>query len=261
MANNNTIEETKAYGNPEKKQILESVREKTIKAIEKWTPERKQEASAALENTETYRDMPVISEDDYIRFYNTDAAAMQNVLEGSTTTFNFQGYVRVKENGNLYYRDAMATNGLLKTDKHEGIHVGTDGVIGYDIMFDNRHMKGPEDVGEYDIYIKIPAEIQREKNVVCHSDSCETVGSYKEKHGPDVDDEIHSNQSGQHYIVIRTGLDPEKDPYARQKIYVIHQGIISHIKEGGRLEEIEDLVREMEKKFEELPNEKLALAS
>ena len=259
MVNTNTAREIKEHDRPEEWPIMKSVRNEAAEAIEGWVPEQDIGAPNALKSVETYNGMPVMSEDDYIRFYNTDAKAMQNVLEGSTTTFNFQGYVRT-DDGNLYYRDAMATNGLLKTDKHEGIHVGTDGIIDYNEMFGNHRMKEPEEVGEYDIYIKIPTEIQREKNVVCSCDSCETVESYKESFRVN-DEQIRSEQSEQHYIVIRTGLDPKKDPYARQKIYLIHEAIVKHINDDGPLNEIADLVIEMETKFEELPAGKFKLHS
>ena len=48
-------------------------------------------------------------------------------------------------------------------------HIANDGTYSFELR-----------TGSYDIYIKIPSEIQKKKGVVCNNDSCTAVEQYKE---------------------------------------------------------------------------------
>lgn len=166
-----------------------------------------------LRARETHKGLPVMDADEYQRFYGTDTA---NTGEEAFTTFDFQGFVRLPE-GNLIYKDSMATNGLLKAEGHEGIHVGTDGIVDYGAMMQNHKMQGPEEIGEYDIYITIPTELQKERGVVCQYDSCRSVIDYQESWDADEEEVREAQGRGEGWVVIRTSLNPKRDKGARQK--------------------------------------------
>lgn len=195
-----------------------------------------------LKHVETKNGLPVMDAAEYDRFYNTD---IREFGEDIAATFDFQGYVRYEEEGKQkeLYKDVFATNGLLKEIGGEGIHVGTDGIRDYDTP---SRGTGPENIGEYDVYIKIPPEIQKAKDVYCMFDDCRSVENapdYVEK------DELEHAQGQVGWIVIRTVLEPERDKLAREKARAIHLAIVKHIEDGGRLDQIKNLVYQMEDKL------------
>ncbi|TSC59186.1 MAG: Uncharacterized protein Greene041619_22 [Candidatus Peregrinibacteria bacterium Greene0416_19] len=192
---------------------------------------------ADLPTAPEYRNgLPVLTPEEFRTNYNTDQGI--NGI-GSMTTFDFQGYVRTKDG--VHFKDVLATNGLLKTETCKGIHVGTDGIVDYSAMTENRQMKGPQDVGEYDMYILVPGEIQRQTGCVCECDSCRRLDDFN-----GTKEELEKIYSGEGYIVIRMMLDPKEDPHARDKAAIIHDLIVHHIRAGKPLYEIESLQREWE---------------
>ncbi|MBT4153103.1 MAG: hypothetical protein HOE53_00450 [Candidatus Magasanikbacteria bacterium] len=194
-----------------------------------------------LEPTETRDGLPVIKAVLYERLYNTDIRAAG---EDSSSTFNFQGFVdedREDYHPGVAYRDSLATNGILKeAGQHDGIHVGTDGIIGYSA--DNTRMQSPADIGEYNIYITIPGKLQKEKGVFCRYDSCFRVETFDED--PENLEDIHDSKKG--WIVMRLGLDPKEDLLARRKVEFIHAQIVRFVEEGGDLSEIKVRTRALE---------------
>ncbi len=200
--------------------------------------------------------LPVMSAEDFCRLYETDA---RKHGEKSTTTFDYQGYVRYEapeyDESGVFYNDAMATNGLLKDDTQEGIHVGTDGIVHYNALT-NKRMKGPEDIGEYDMYIKVPGELQKKLGIVCMSDDCDTVESRLEA-GLD-QDEIEEEQNSSSWIVLRLSLNPKEDQQVRTKVQFIHTQTARYIERGGPLDRLTEFVRRVEDLLEASGPEEVA---
>jgi len=198
-----------------------------------------------------YRDgLPVIGEGDYWRLYNTDIRALG---EKNAATFNYRGFIRSEdEQGRTAesYRDVLATNGLLKSADHPGIHVGTDGIVDYSALDRNHRMAGPEEIGEYDVYVDVPTAIQREQGVVVSYDSCFPAEEYQKQYGGDPDDLYGGREHD--YIVMRLNLDPKNDPLARRKAEVLHGHIVDFIQSGSKLDGLTDSVRDLEKDLQRL---------
>ena len=203
----------------------------------------------ALVHQEMKEGLPVISAEDYVRFYNTDIRAAG---ADTAVTFNFQGFVKEEREGYIqgtFYKDTMATNGILKAEGHEGIHVSTDGVIDYSAS-GNYQMKSLEDVGEYDIYIKVPGKLQVEKMCVVRYESCTPESEF------DGDsEELERTRSEDGYIVMRLKLEPREDKLARQKAELIHNQIVRFVERGGALHEIQDRTRSLENRLENISEE------
>jgi hypothetical protein len=162
-------------------------------------------------------------------------------------TFNFQGFVI--EEGRTYYRDVLATNGILKGPGHEGVHVGADGVVNYRAKMENLTMNSPSQVHEYDMYITIPSALQREKGVVCINDRCMSQEEFLEQHDyPELEDAYTREDIG--YIVDQIEYDPEKDPLARQKIEYIHLHVVRYIEIGRPLEQIQRFIGALMRKID-----------
>jgi len=179
--------------------------------------------------------------------------------EHGAATFDFQGYVRESRENyekGISYRDVLTTNGILKGNEHTGIHIGTDGIINYNAYEGNRKMKGPEDIGEYDIYIRIPTALQKEKGVFIQYGRCSPANEVsaeelKEIYSRQIDScKRYGIEPGEH-IVIRLDLEPKNDPSARKKAQAIHIAILRHIESGQPLDKIENLVRNLEASLSE----------
>ncbi len=199
---------------------------------------------------ETRNGFPVISEADYREYYTTDRSA----LGEGVATFDFQGFVQSSdETGKTQtrYRDVFATNGLLKSETCDGIHVGTDGVTSYDDA--TRAMQGPNDVGEYDLYVMIPAEIQKQTGSVCVGDSCMTREEYVKRYGEEPE-ELHKGS-----MAFRLLFDPETDPLARDKARFVHMNVTAHIEQHRPLPEIATLIRTLEHELQDISEEDLAV--
>ena len=193
---------------------------------------------------------PVISEDEFRKYYTTDRGA----LGEGVATFDFQGYVQgTGENRQtqVRYRDVFATNGLLKSETSEGIHVGTDGVVHYDHA--TQAMQGPNDVGEYDVYVMIPAEIQEQTGSICVGDSCMTKEEYVKAYG----EEPEKPHNGA--MAFRLLFDPETDPLARDKARFVHMSVATHIEQRRPLPEIGSLIQKLEHELEDISEEDLAV--
>ncbi len=191
-----------------------------------------------------------MDEAEFRKYYDTDSCA---VGEG-TATFDYQGLVKLGD-GNIIYKDVLATNGLLKSGSHPGIHVGTDGIVHYS-SHQNHDMKGPEDVGEYNIYITVPGEIQKKTDSYCQYDSC-----YQATRFDGTADELREIQSSEGWIVMRLSIDPKEDPHARDKVAIIHQAIVHHIEQGRPLYQIDELVRGLEDRLMEMTEADMARES
>ena len=201
----------------------------------------KNSALMTVKGKETKNGMPLIDSEEYLRLYQTD---IRQLGEKNAVTFDFQGYVKEDREGydkGTFYRDAMATNGLLKEEGHEGIHVGTDGIVDYSFLERNHKMKGPHEVGEYDIYITVPPELQKKLGVYCSGDSCRSLSEFDGS-----EDELKRIFNNGGWIVIRLMLEPHEDPLARQKAQIIHWAIIEYIEKGEPLHRIEKFVSKLE---------------
>lgn len=205
---------------------------------------------AELTVLETRDGMPVISEAEYSRLYNNDIRAAG---AETSATFDFQGFVKT-ENG-TFYRDALATNGILKGENHPGIHVGTDGIVDYSEITRNRSMEGPNDVGEYDIYVTVPGALQQELRVYCMNDNCTAVADAP--YFVDAE-EIEQAQQDIGYIVIRTMLKPQDDSQARRKAELLQMAIVKHLEAGGSPANIMELVNTIEGRFEDADEKALS---
>lgn len=197
--------------------------------------------------------LPVINAEDYEKMYSTDIRAAGS---DKSATFDFQGFIKDERDDyekGFFYKDAMATNGILKEEgEHNGIHVGTDGIIDYNMLLENHRMESSADVGEYDIYITVPGKLQKEKGVVCLNDSCQPASEFE-----DDEAELERAQSGEGWIVMRLGLDPKDDSLARRKVQFIHEQIVKFIERGGDLSEIEKRTRELESQLMDLDEKDL----
>ena len=200
--------------------------------------------------TDVHRGMRVLTAEEYKNNYRTD---VRSHSEDSLTTFNFTGYVRGYDPDNpesLIYRDVIATNGLLADETQRGIHIGIDGVIDYNRITGNHRMTGPEQVTEYDMYVTIPAELQKLHNCYCIFDSCRAVPENPEDYVTDDIERAYEQEEG--YIVIRLSLDPGEVPAAREKVLFLNDRLVQFVADGGRLEEIEDFVRDLQDELLEL---------
>ncbi len=117
-------------------------------------------------------------------------------------------------------------------------------------------MKGPEDVGEYNMYIKVPGELQKKLGVVCMYDSCYTVENRLERDHDQ--EEIDRDQSSMGWIVMRLAVDPKEDDQARIKVQFIHTQTVRFIERGGRLDRVSEFVGRLEELLEKSPPEEVS---
>ncbi|KKS10975.1 MAG: hypothetical protein UU63_C0022G0006 [Candidatus Uhrbacteria bacterium GW2011_GWF2_41_430] len=111
-------------------------------------------------------------------------------------------------------------------------------------------MKSLEDVGEYDIYIKVPGKLQVEKMCVVRYESCTPESEF------DGDsEELERTRSEDGYIVMRLKLEPREDKLARQKAELIHNQIVRFVERGGALHEIQGRTRSLEHRLENISEE------
>ncbi len=217
------------------------------------------DVAATLVNQETKDGMPVLGADEYWRIYETD---MRKIDEAAVATFDFRGFVREDREGYLkqgsYYRDALATNGIRKGDGHDGIHVGTDGIVGY--SDDNNHsMRGPNEVGEYVMYIRIPGAVQKELGVYCLRDSIHRVSDFDPTNERLSLDQI---QASQQYVVIRLPLEPKEDPLARERAVALHTWVVGLLEKGdSRVAFLNNIVSEAANALNDMSQEELKGAS
>ena len=224
---------------------------KKVKQVLAPPPLKASPAYLAKTAKEKNQETPMIRGEEYWKLYNSDSRVAG---DETTATFNFQGMVnedREKYEKGEFYKDAMATNGLLKAKGHEGVHVGTDGIISYRAFLSS--MKSAEDVGEYDVYIKIPWQLQKEMGCVCYSDSCFSADDFESKLYGDID----QVQKSEDYIVIRLSLEPKEDKLARKKALIIHQTIVKWIQEKRPFHQIKDMVHALQNKLMDLNEDEL----
>jgi hypothetical protein len=230
---------------------LDHSRDKISQLIAKADNDNALTQSAGLKHVEYKDGLPIISAEDFTRMYHTDIRALGT--QGAAT-FNFQGYFRDTRPGYIngtFYRDVLATNGILKGNGHNGIHVGTDGIIGYEGAVENHRMKNPKEVGKYIIYIDVPTALQRELNVVVSNGSCISALSRP----PNEVEEIYESQeklaketrdTASSIMVIPLDFDPKQDKSARKKTVLIHTKIIQFIESGKPLYMLADMVENFE---------------
>src|SRR5689334_17387698 len=87
-----------------------------------------------------HRPGTVLPETEFMELFHTDYRQPGNT--GETATFDYQGMVRLG-NGDVIYKDVLATNGLLAEPGKKGIHISTEGIVGYHAISANKRMKGP----------------------------------------------------------------------------------------------------------------------
>lgn len=210
---------------------------------------------AVLTEKETINGLPVISAEDFSKFYSTDIRAMGSE---SSTTFNFQGYVRETRPGRdqgVFYKDVLATNGILKDGLQVGIHIGTDGVSSY--RAGGREAESQSDIREYDIYITVPGALQKKLGIVCHHDSCMPRDVFKKHYADYSSQVIDSIQSEEGWIVYRSRLEPATDNLARIKAESLHQSLVAYIESGKPLDAIEEYIRNTEDMLDDIDESKL----
>lgn len=198
---------------------------------------------------------PIISRAEFFRMKLTDIRTPRST---AAATFDFQGFV--EETTDVAYvtyygkeplfKDTMSTNGILRTESQPGISVETDGGIN----FNDKLMKSPADLAEYDIYIKVPASLQEEKGVVVYEDSCKLLSDFN---GDEKALAEARNNDG-NYIIMVLDIRPEEDIMAREKVQLMHARIVKFIENGGDLSQIKYRARELEDKLKELSPEDFA---
>jgi len=237
--------------------LVEETSDKVSKVISGKKKEKSLKKQTAMEHEESYRGLPLLDSEDCWRLYNTDVRVAG---EDTSVTFDFQGYVRETRpemiNYGTYYHDVMATNGILKAEGHNGVHVGTDGITNYSDYAGMHKMESPNEVGEYDIYITIPGDLQKQTSCVCDYDSCYSVSEYTEKFNTD-QKEIDRLQNSKGFIVIRLRIEPKEDPLAREKVLTIHQAIVKWIENKKPLHQIKDMVHRLEEELMDLDEDEL----
>ncbi len=179
--------------------------------------------------------LPVIPAEEFDQGYSTRST------DETQAIFNFRGYVE-KPDGELVFRDAAALNGL------RGVHVGIDGTASYDEG--GYGLKGPEDVGEFVVYIKIPSAVQRAEGVVCLNDTCKSVAAYREKESryddqETITEDIRRRQEIDGYAVIRLTIDPRSEG-GRDAVGVLALAISEYLKSGQPLEGLESFIYDAE---------------
>ncbi len=180
-----------------------------------------------------HKGLPLITRAEYERYYGTQSN------EDVVATFNFQGYVE-EDDGSIQYMDVTAVNGL------RGVHVGIDGVRSYSDGMLNPP-QGPQDIGEYDMYVTVPPEVQKAEGVMCRDDSCRSVESFRQSEEKwstqeEIQDEIDNWQSQKGWIVSRLMFEPKKDPDVRKRVTVLAMAINDYLKMGGGLDELSSFV-------------------
>lgn len=186
------------------------------------------EESKGLKSKE-HKGLPLITRAEYEKYYGTKSN------NDVVATFNFVGYVE-EDDGSIQHMDVTAVNGL------RGVHVGIDGVRSYSEGMLNPP-QGPEDVGEYDMYVTVPPEVQKAEGVMCRNDSCQSIESFRKSEAKwstpqEIQDEIDHWQSGKGWIVSRLRFEPKKDPDVRKRVTVLAMAINDFLKMGGGLDQL-----------------------
>lgn len=213
--------------------------------------------------------LPVLDVEEYERFYNTD---IREAGAGVALTFDFQGFLKLPPGpeyglaeAKYVYTDVMATNGILKTDKHKGMHIGIDGIPAFNFPGGRNNMESANQVAEYSVFITIPGKMQKEHGCVCSQDSCFSISEFKkrkEKHDSNpefsADEEIHQKQhQEQGWVTIESTIQTGEDPLAREKMQFINNRLVGFIEGGGNLYEIEGFFHDMKKGLEGISREDL----
>ncbi|PJA45456.1 hypothetical protein CO174_03050 [Candidatus Uhrbacteria bacterium CG_4_9_14_3_um_filter_50_9] len=205
---------------------------------------------------EYHEGLPVVSLEDYKRLYNTD---IREAGVDSAATFDFQGYVRVSQDGveKLVYQDVLATNGIQRAGDHDGIHVGIDGIRDYSDLMGHWTMQDASEVGEYDVYITVPKALQQEQQIICYGDRCISLDEYREFYLMDGDEtsDVYESQADKGWIVMRLDLEPKQDPLARKKVELVSMAIVKYLEEGSPIPELNELVYGLVSRLNEVTHE------
>ncbi|MFH0884808.1 MAG: hypothetical protein V1861_03800 [Candidatus Micrarchaeota archaeon] len=187
----------------------------------------------------THNGLPVISTEEYARNYNTQST------DSEVRIFDFRGYVEGAD-GSLRFRDVTTLNGL-----RGGIHVGINGTTDY---WDGSHsVRGPEDLGEFVMYVLVPSATQKKEGVMVSCDSCYNADEYRRNRAQLSSDECLSEeialaQSKDGYIVTRLYIDPQ-EPGARDGIRILSLAISEYIKRGYPLDGLTNFVYAAEERI------------
>ncbi|MEW6721663.1 MAG: hypothetical protein AB1324_00205 [Candidatus Micrarchaeota archaeon] len=186
----------------------------------------------AIAGQRLHNGLPVMSSTEYDSLYRSRST------ESEVRIFDFTGYVEDKS-GKLHFRDVLALNGL-----RGGVHVGIDGTSSYG---EGAHgLSGPSDVGEYVVYVTVPAATQKLEGVLCRADSCCSVADYRAREsgfssGPEIEEEIRKGQGEDGWIVDRLLIKPQ-EPGARDAIRVLALAISEYLKRGHPLEGLKGFI-------------------
>ncbi len=178
-----------------------------------------------------HKGLPLLTREEFSKLYYTSSD------ENTSKTFNYQGYLEQKD-GSIFYLDRIATNNVktASNSNEKGAHIGIDGIESYRNSI--LPLQDPSQVGEYNIYIKIPYEMQKQEGVVCRDDDCISVSKYIENaegYGSNLNEileEIDEKQRAEDYIVVRCSTSPEDLPDARDRILKLNEVIIDYFKKG-----------------------------
>ncbi|MFN7991375.1 MAG: hypothetical protein U0R44_04435 [Candidatus Micrarchaeia archaeon] len=179
--------------------------------------------------------LPLLSGEEYDQLFAIKSE------KGLAKTFDFQGYAETAEG--IRYFDRLTTN------DPRGIHVGTDGVMSYDMPFGAKSMK---EIGEYDIHVKIPAGIQKNEGVVVAYDRVIPIHEYLKTHTGDVspkeaNEDATKTQKEEHFVVIR--LPGKVIPGTRDLVRQLHLDIIWYLGKKRPVSGLNDFINE---RWEEL---------
>lgn len=179
-----------------------------------------------------HKGLPVITEEEYRTLYNSHST------ETEARIFDFRGYVE-RNDGSLTFADVVALNGL-----RGGVHVGIDGTVSY--SQGNYGLDGPEKLGEYVVYVTVPAATQKAEGVLCINDSCHSVSDYTARESrymsiSDIEEDIARQQGKEGWIVARLDIDPQQ-PGARDALRVLGLAITEYLRRGGPLGGLKDFI-------------------
>ncbi len=197
------------------------------------------EGKRGLDSGRLHNGMPLISDAEFLRLHQ-----IQSTKE-TVATFDFQGYV--ERDGRIEYRDVLVTNGL-----RGGISVSFRGT---EQAPPERQPKGPSDIQDYPIYVKIPSETLRSEGLVAGvadvGDNVETVAKFrkrKSKSGFDEEEILEMIAEGQRkdgWVVATPSTT------ARDKLRMLALAINDYIQRGRPLENLQKFIYTADARLEE----------
>lgn len=183
--------------------------------------------------------LPVVAAEDFEEMLYTD---LGQPGAKEPTPFNYRGYTRKsgQEDG---YQDVIATNGILKEEGHQGIHVRAEG-----ITIDKYHPtpESPREVSEYVIKVKIPSRLQEEMGIVVSKIQLRPEEKFRGK-----PEKLQAIRDKEATFQIHTKPFPSSDPLGRQKAEMMQVMATNFLANNGNPLELEDRIRGYQEDLDE----------